>query len=175
MIKALHRKYKYGRRVASFPGLPTVQFLIACSMQKWRGKAWSIVSHEWCQCLPRDGGVLHPHSNDTIYQAFPSLPVFAYYKRSKTRGWEGLRTRLSTTHIMTTTQLCVGSILSLPKIFSITKLHESAAALEGVVANWQLPYKQRRAPSDCGSGSCLWINLSHHEYELGISVTTEAY
>ena len=26
--------------VASFPGLPTVQFLIACSMQKRRGKAW---------------------------------------------------------------------------------------------------------------------------------------
>ena len=24
--------------LASFPGLPTVQFLIACSMQKWRGK-----------------------------------------------------------------------------------------------------------------------------------------
>ena len=33
---------------ASFPGLPTVQFLIACSMQKWRGKAWSILSCEWC-------------------------------------------------------------------------------------------------------------------------------
>ena len=30
--------------VASFPGLPTVQFLIACSIQKRRGKAWSILS-----------------------------------------------------------------------------------------------------------------------------------
>ena len=30
--------------VASFPALPTVQFLITCSMQKWRGKAWSILS-----------------------------------------------------------------------------------------------------------------------------------
>ena len=27
--------------LASFPGLPTVQLLIACSMQKQRGKAWS--------------------------------------------------------------------------------------------------------------------------------------
>ena len=32
--------------VASFPGLPTVQFLIACSKQKRKGKAWSILSHE---------------------------------------------------------------------------------------------------------------------------------
>ena len=26
--------------VALFPGLPTVQFLIACSTQKWREEAW---------------------------------------------------------------------------------------------------------------------------------------
>ena len=32
--------------LALFPGLPTVQFLIACSMQKQRGKAWSILSRE---------------------------------------------------------------------------------------------------------------------------------
>ena len=25
--------------------------LIAYSMQKWRGKTWYILSHEWCQCL----------------------------------------------------------------------------------------------------------------------------
>ena len=25
-----------------------IQFLIGCSMQKRRGKAWSILSHEWC-------------------------------------------------------------------------------------------------------------------------------
>ena len=28
--------------VDQFPGLPTVQFLVTCSMQKWRGKAWEI-------------------------------------------------------------------------------------------------------------------------------------
>ena len=39
--------------VASFPGIPTVQFF--CSKQKWRGKAWSILSHKWRQCLPRMG------------------------------------------------------------------------------------------------------------------------
>jgi len=38
---------------ASFPGLLTVQFLVACSTQKQRGKAWSILSREWRQCLPR--------------------------------------------------------------------------------------------------------------------------
>ena len=25
--------------------------LIACSMQKWRGKTWYHLSHEWCHCL----------------------------------------------------------------------------------------------------------------------------
>ena len=41
-------KEKYGwlARLASFPGLPRLQFLIACSMQKRREKAWWI--------LPRD-------------------------------------------------------------------------------------------------------------------------
>ena len=32
--------------LASFPGLPHLQFLIACSMQKWRGKAWGIFSRD---------------------------------------------------------------------------------------------------------------------------------
>jgi len=30
----------YHMQLALFPGLPTVQFLVACSMQKRRGKAW---------------------------------------------------------------------------------------------------------------------------------------
>ena len=30
---------KHVHNLASFPGLPTIQFLISCSMQKWRGKA----------------------------------------------------------------------------------------------------------------------------------------
>ena len=34
----------------SFQVLPTIQLLIPSSMQKWRGKAWSILSR---QCLPR--------------------------------------------------------------------------------------------------------------------------
>ena len=42
--------------LASFPGLPTVQFLIACSMQKQRGKAWYHLSREWRQCLHRQRG-----------------------------------------------------------------------------------------------------------------------
>jgi len=41
------------RSVPSFQGLPTIQFLITCSMQKWRGAAWFILSCEWRQCLPR--------------------------------------------------------------------------------------------------------------------------
>ena len=37
----------------SVPTIPTIQFVIACSMQKQRGKAWCILSREWRQCLPR--------------------------------------------------------------------------------------------------------------------------
>ena len=36
----------YGLDIASFPGLPHLQFLIACSMQKRRGKAWGIFSRD---------------------------------------------------------------------------------------------------------------------------------
>jgi len=32
--------------IASFPGLPTIQFLITCNMQKRRGKAWYHLSRE---------------------------------------------------------------------------------------------------------------------------------
>ena len=45
--------------LASFLGLPTIQFLIACSMQKQKGKAWSILSlNDVMQYLPRltEGG-----------------------------------------------------------------------------------------------------------------------
>jgi len=39
--------------VASFPGLPTIQFLVTYSMQEWTEEAGSILPCEWCQCLPR--------------------------------------------------------------------------------------------------------------------------
>ena len=42
-----------GCGIASFPGLPTIQFLIAYSMQKQRRKAWSILSREQCRSLPK--------------------------------------------------------------------------------------------------------------------------
>ena len=32
--------------LASFPGLPCFQFLIACSMQKWRKKTWVFLPHD---------------------------------------------------------------------------------------------------------------------------------
>ena len=32
-----------GTCLASFPGLPTDQFVIAYGMQKWRGKVWPIL------------------------------------------------------------------------------------------------------------------------------------
>ena len=38
--------------LASFLGLHTVQFLIACSMRKRRGKAWYILSHERTSSRP---------------------------------------------------------------------------------------------------------------------------
>ena len=34
-------------KLALFPSLPTIKFLIACSVQKWGKKVWSILSHEW--------------------------------------------------------------------------------------------------------------------------------
>ena len=34
-------------KLASFPGLPIVQYLIACSMQKWRRKPWSSIFIMW--------------------------------------------------------------------------------------------------------------------------------
>ena len=44
--------------LALFLGLPTIQFLIACSMQKQKGKAWSILSLKWCPVVSTkvDGG-----------------------------------------------------------------------------------------------------------------------
>ena len=36
----------YSGYLASFPGLPTIQLLIAYSVKKQRGGAWSILSHE---------------------------------------------------------------------------------------------------------------------------------
>ena len=54
--------YMYVPRVKTMPPnqflLPTIQFLIACSMLKQRGEAWYILSRDWCQCLPRytEGG-----------------------------------------------------------------------------------------------------------------------
>ena len=38
--------------LALFPGLPTIQFLIACSMRKQRGKAWYVLSHERTSSRP---------------------------------------------------------------------------------------------------------------------------
>ena len=38
--------------LAPFPGLPTVQFMLTCSMQNRKVKTWCILSHEWHQCLP---------------------------------------------------------------------------------------------------------------------------
>ena len=49
----------------AFPGLPTVQSLIACSMQR-EGRYH--LSHEWCQCLQRGGGALEQKSMfETFY------------------------------------------------------------------------------------------------------------
>ena len=67
--------------VASFPGLPTIQFLITCSLQKWRGRAWSTLSREWCFVI------------DMIKWTRPSPSIFAYRKQSKTGWWKGLGTR----------------------------------------------------------------------------------
>ena len=56
--------------VASFPGLPAVQFLIACSMQKRRGKVWSILSHIVYLGRQRGGGGVVPNQKEYISHTF---------------------------------------------------------------------------------------------------------
>ena len=63
--------------LALFPGLPTVQF-IACSMQKQQGKAWSILSREWHQCLPR----LTERRRDSLLNIWNSNGLDRNYKIS---------------------------------------------------------------------------------------------
>ena len=52
-IEILSLKYSHWKQkpcslhLASFSGLHTVHFLIACSVQKWREQLWSILSREW--------------------------------------------------------------------------------------------------------------------------------
>ena len=68
--------------LALFPDLPTGQFLIIYSMQKWRGKAWSILTCKWCQCLQRGGGV--PYRKDELEAfsccVYPSTGVLNIHK-----------------------------------------------------------------------------------------------
>ena len=52
VLHNLHRPFKPGWHSLCNLGLLTVQFMIACCMQKWRGEAWLILSREWCHCLP---------------------------------------------------------------------------------------------------------------------------
>ena len=52
------RDEQSGECIASFPGLPTIQFLITCSMQERWGKAWYHLSHEWHQCRQKGEGSL---------------------------------------------------------------------------------------------------------------------
>ena len=49
-VSKLQSNFQKSRNVelASFPGRFYLQFLITCSMQKRRGKAWEKDSHAWC-------------------------------------------------------------------------------------------------------------------------------
>ena len=98
--------------LASFPDLPIILFLIACSMRKWRGKAWSILSCECCfvSYLGRqkgeaslieitDRGLLPPsvylgRQNIHMIKWPSSSSALAYSKQPKTQQWEGLRMKL---------------------------------------------------------------------------------
>ena len=56
-LKCLQNSWTaYTERCMWVAGLPTVQFLITYRMQKQRGKAWSILSHEWHVHLGRQRG-----------------------------------------------------------------------------------------------------------------------
>ena len=65
--------------------LPTVQFLIACSLQKQRGHAWSILSHEWhFVYLSRwGGGSFREHILHTSSSFWIGTVCFLLHERSK--------------------------------------------------------------------------------------------
>ena len=58
-------------RLASFPGLLHLQFLIACSMQNRRGKAWEIFS-----CDPRHDRHTLSHLISTVKVTFKIVLAF---------------------------------------------------------------------------------------------------
>ena len=69
--------------LTSFPGLPTVRFLIVCSMQNWRGKAWSILSrvNDVSIYLDRERGPRlkeHTHTLWVNLASFPGLPTVQF-------------------------------------------------------------------------------------------------
>ena len=56
--------------VPSFPGLPTIQFLITCSMQQWRGNAWSILLCDVSVYIGRWEAGGSPSRKNTCWHAF---------------------------------------------------------------------------------------------------------
>ena len=58
-----------GREVASFPGHSHLHFLIACSMQKWRGKAWKRKSH------------LNLQNNELYWHCLSNITVSSFWTR----------------------------------------------------------------------------------------------
>ena len=106
--------------LALFPDLPTDQFLLIYSMQKWKGKAWSILTCKWGLFLWYLVLNIHKAENYhlismhvwhvicwlmtpppicldiyVIKWAIPSHhPVFVYCKWSKTGRWECLERKV---------------------------------------------------------------------------------
>ena len=81
------REPPYGGTLASFPGIPPIQFLIACSMQKWRGNTWSILSHEDISGRQRGEGSLikrahFAHGFFTLNQEWVTLFASQMFKTS---------------------------------------------------------------------------------------------
>ena len=64
--------------------------LIACSMKKWRGKAWYHLSREWRQCLHRwtEGGRGHwSHFADAFFVFNQERYAFRFANVQKSSAW----------------------------------------------------------------------------------------
>ena len=69
--------------LALFPGCSCLQFLIACSMQKRRGKAWEKESYAWCQVdmRPLRRTVPSHYNSQTLRWSASKLPNNKLYWR----------------------------------------------------------------------------------------------
>ena len=77
--------------LASFPGRSCLQFLIACSIQKQRGKVWEKESHAWCQVDMRvdvKGAVTDSCNSQTSRWSHLQFLIACSIQKRRGKVWE---------------------------------------------------------------------------------------